>query len=71
MLTSGSSILPHLQLPLLEAKVTVCCKDLEKPGLYKFTLCTFNLKPGTFRVIPKPFPGGSGARSIAKGPVYF
>lgn len=41
---------PHLQRPLLEAKVTVCWQVLEEGALTNSFLCTLNLKPGTFTV---------------------
>lgn len=69
MLTSGSSS-PHLQLPLLETQVTVCCK-VEETTTDKFIFVHFKFKTWDFYSrSPNPFLGGSRICSNAKGPHF-
>lgn len=71
--TAGSGPSPHLQLPLLEAKVTAWCKNLgESTSAYKFIFVqSLNLKPRTFRVALRTLSWGSRrACCTAKRPQF-
>lgn len=55
MLTSGSSILPHLQLPLLERQCVA--KTWRSKDYVHIHFVHFHVKPGLVELPPKPFLG--------------